>query len=62
MVPLYADVQITLQPASVYTDLSLGRFLNSSGMMSIIKATSKINKEETNKKRQKLQTKEAERM
>lgn len=62
MVPLYADVQITLQPASVYTDLSLGRFLNSSGMASIIKATSKINKQETNQKRQKLQTEEAKRM
>jgi hypothetical protein len=56
MVPLYADVQISLQPASVYTDLSLGRFLNSAGMMSIIKACSKINKEETNRKRQELQT------
>jgi hypothetical protein len=62
MVPLYADVQITLQPASVYTDLSLGRFLNSSGMASIIKACSKINKEETNKRRQKMQTEEAKRM
>lgn len=61
MVPLYADVQIDLQPASVYTDLSLGRFLNSSGMMSIIKATCQINKEETNQRRQKLQSEESKR-
>ena len=61
MVPLYADVQITLQPASVYTDLSLGRFLNSAGMMSIIKATCQINKEETKQRQQKLQTEEAKR-
>lgn len=62
MVPLYADVQITLQPASVYTDLSLGRFLNSSGMASIIKATCKINKEETNKRREALATEDAKKV
>jgi len=58
MVPLYADVQISLQPASVYTDLCLGRFLNSAGMMSIIKATCKMDKEKINKMRQEMQSKE----
>lgn len=40
MVPLYADVTLELGPASVYTDVKLGRFLNNAGMNSIIKALS----------------------
>jgi hypothetical protein len=35
MVPLYADIVIELQPVSVYTDVSLGRFLRSDGMNEI---------------------------
>jgi hypothetical protein len=54
MVPLYADVQIDLQPASVYTDISLGRFLNSAGMTSIIKAAAKKEKTEFEKQMDKL--------
>lgn len=35
MVPLYADVVLELQPVSVFTDVSLGRFINNSGMNGI---------------------------
>lgn len=35
-IPLYADVQIDLTPASVYTDRSVARILNNSGMQEII--------------------------
>jgi hypothetical protein len=45
MVPTYADVQLELQPASVYTDVKLGRFLNNEGMNSIITALSDANQE-----------------
>ena len=38
MVPLYADIVLELQPASVYTDIKLGRFLNNDGMQAIQKA------------------------
>ena len=46
MVPLYADVQLDLRPASVYTDVKLGRFLNNAGMASITKALSDANEAE----------------
>ena len=35
-IPLYADVQIDLTPASAYTDRSVARILNNSGMQEII--------------------------
>ena len=37
-VPLYADVMLELQPASVYTDIRLARFLGNSGMEEIQEA------------------------
>ena len=48
MVPLYADVTIELRPASVFTDLSLGRFLNNAGMLEIHKAFGELAEEEVN--------------
>lgn len=38
MVPLYADIQIDLAPAGVYTDAKLDQFINQGGMKEIIKA------------------------
>lgn len=45
MVPMYADVTISLTPASVYTDKKLGQFLNNSGMQAIQVALERIQKE-----------------
>ena len=47
MVPMYADVTISLTPASVYTDKKLGQFLNNTGMQSIQKALEKVQEEES---------------
>ncbi len=55
MIPMYADVTLELRPASVYTDLSLGRFLNNSGMLEIHKAFSSMLEEEKKKEEQKKQ-------
>lgn len=45
MVPMYADVTISLTPASVYTDKKLGQFLNNSGMQAIQVALERVQKE-----------------
>jgi len=51
MVPLYADVVLELQPASVFSDVSLGRFIRSSGMNEIHIALQKaIEKQNKNNK------------
>ena len=47
MVPMYADVTLTLTPASVYTDKKLGQFLNNTGMQSIQMALEKVQKQES---------------
>ena len=47
MVPMYADITLTLTPASVYTDKKLGQFLNNTGMQSIQKALEKVQKEDS---------------
>lgn len=43
LTPLYADVTITLAPASMYTDKALMRFTNNAGMEDIIKEQREIN-------------------
>lgn len=44
LTPLYADIVLTLAPASMYTDKALMRFTNNAGMEDIIKEQREINK------------------
>lgn len=43
LTPLYADITITLSPASMYTDKALMRFTNNAGMEKIIKKQEEFN-------------------
>ena len=49
LTPLYADVTITLSPASAFTDKALTRFTNGDGMEKIINDLKKENQDRLKK-------------